>query len=46
MAWKNAEKNYKNYLRSTCYNYEVRTALARYFPNILNIMVLENIKKS
>jgi hypothetical protein len=39
-----AEKNYKNYLRSN--NYEVYTAVANCFPNILDVMVLENIKMS
>jgi hypothetical protein len=45
MAWKKiAEKNYKNHIRSN--NYEVFTAVARYFPNILDAMVLENINLS
>jgi hypothetical protein len=33
-------KNYKNHLRSN--NYEVCTAVALCFPNILDVMVLEN----
>jgi hypothetical protein len=36
-----AEKKYKNHLRSN--NYEVYTAVACCFPNILDVMVLENI---
>jgi hypothetical protein len=36
-----AEKNYKNHLRSN--NYEVYTAVARCFPNILDVMTLENV---
>jgi hypothetical protein len=38
---KNCRKNYKNHLKSN--NYEVYTAVARCFPNILDVMVLENI---
>jgi hypothetical protein len=34
-------KNYKNHLRSN--NYEVCTSVARCFPNILDVVVLENI---
>jgi hypothetical protein len=41
---KSAEKNYKNHLSSN--NYEVCTDVARCFPNILDIMVLENINLS
>jgi hypothetical protein len=41
---KTAEKNYKKYFRSN--NYEVCTAVARCFPNILDVMVLENINLS
>jgi hypothetical protein len=37
-------KNFKNHLRSN--NYEVCTAVARCFPNILDVMVLENINFS
>jgi hypothetical protein len=37
-------KNYKNHLRSN--NYVVCTAVALCFPNILDIMVLENINLS
>jgi hypothetical protein len=37
-------KSYKNNLRSN--NYEVCTAVALCFPNILDVMVLENIKLS
>ena len=37
-------KNYKNHLRSN--NYEVCTAVALCFPNILDVMVLENINLS
>jgi hypothetical protein len=37
---KNCRKNYKNHLRRN--NYEVCTAVARSFPNILDVMVLEN----
>jgi hypothetical protein len=45
MAWKkNCRKNYRNYLRSN--NYEVCTAVAHCFPNILDVMVLENINLS
>jgi hypothetical protein len=39
-----AEKNYKNHLRSN--NYEVCIAVALCFPNILDILVLENINLS
>jgi hypothetical protein len=34
-------KNYKNHLEGN--NYEVYTAVARCFPNILDVIVLENI---
>jgi hypothetical protein len=34
-------KNYKNHLRSN--NYEICTAVAHCFPNILDAIVLENI---
>jgi hypothetical protein len=34
-------KNYKNHLKRS--NYEVCTAVARSFPNILDVIVLENI---
>ena len=34
-------KNYKNHLRRN--NYEVCMAVARCFPNILDVIVLENI---
>jgi hypothetical protein len=37
---KNCRKNYKNHLRSN--NYEVCTAVALCFPNILDLMVIEN----
>jgi hypothetical protein len=37
-------KNYKNHLRSN--NYEVCTAVALCFPNILDIMALENVNLS
>jgi hypothetical protein len=37
-------KNYKNHPRSN--NYEVCTAVARCFPNILDVMVLENVNLS
>jgi hypothetical protein len=37
-------KNYKNHLRSN--NYEVCTAVALCCPNILDVMVLENINLS
>jgi hypothetical protein len=39
-----AEKNYKNHLRRN--NYEICTAVTRYFPNILDVVVLENINLS
>jgi hypothetical protein len=39
-------KNYKNHLRSSCSNYEVCSAVAHCFPNILDITVLENINLS
>jgi hypothetical protein len=39
-----AEKTMKNHLRSN--NHQVCTAVARCFPNILDVMVLENIKLS
>jgi hypothetical protein len=35
------KKKYKSHLRSD--NYEVCTAVARCFPNIIDVMVLENI---
>jgi hypothetical protein len=38
---KNRRKNYKHHLRSK--NYEVCTAVARCFPNILDVIVLENV---
>jgi hypothetical protein len=38
------KKNYKNYLTSN--NYEVCTAVALCFPNILDAMVIENINLS
>jgi hypothetical protein len=38
---KDCGKNYKNHLKSN--NYEVCTAVACCFPNILDVMVLENI---
>jgi hypothetical protein len=38
---KNLQKKYKDNLRRN--NYEVCTAVARYFPNILDVIVLENI---
>jgi hypothetical protein len=42
MAWKTfAEKNYKNNLRSN--NYGVCTVVARCFPNIFDVIVLENL---
>jgi hypothetical protein len=37
---KNCRENYKNHLK--CNNYEVCTAVARCFPNISDVMVLEN----
>jgi hypothetical protein len=37
-------KNYKNHLR--CKNYEVCTAVAVSFPNIVDVMVHENIHLS
>jgi hypothetical protein len=37
-------KNYKNHLRSN--NYEVCTAVAHCFPNILDAIALENINLS
>jgi hypothetical protein len=39
-----AEKKFKNHLRSN--NYEICTAVAHCFPNILDFIVLENIKLS
>jgi hypothetical protein len=39
-----AEKNYKNHLRSN--NFEVSTAVAHCFSNILDAIVLENINLS
>jgi hypothetical protein len=45
MAWKKiAEKENKNHLRSN--SYEVCTDVARCFPNILDVMVFENINLS
>jgi hypothetical protein len=41
---KNLQKNYKNHLIRN--NYEVCTAVARCFPNILDGMVLEYINLS
>jgi hypothetical protein len=43
---KKMHKKYKNHLRS--YNYEVCTctAVARCFPTILDVMILENINLS
>jgi hypothetical protein len=41
---KNCRKNYKNHPRSN--NYEVCTAVAHCFPNILDVMVLENVNLS
>jgi hypothetical protein len=41
---KNCRKNYKNHLRSN--NCEVCTAVALCFPNILDVMVIENINLS
>jgi hypothetical protein len=38
-----AGKNYKNHLTS---NNELCTAVTRCFPNILDVVVLENIKMS
>jgi hypothetical protein len=38
---KECGKKYKNHLKTN--NYEVCTAVARCFPNILDVMVLENI---
>jgi hypothetical protein len=38
------KKNIKNHFRSN--NYEVCTVVARCFPNILEVMVLENIDLS
>jgi hypothetical protein len=39
-----AEKKYKNYFRSN--NYDVCTAVAHCFPDILDAIVLENINLS
>jgi hypothetical protein len=45
MAWKKkCRKNYKNHLRTN--KYEVYKAVVRCFPNILDIMVLENVNLS
>jgi hypothetical protein len=41
---KNCRQNYKNPLRKN--NYEVCTAVASCFPNMLNVVVLENINLS
>jgi hypothetical protein len=41
---KNCRKNYEDHLRSN--NYEVCTAVACCFPNILDVIVLENMKIS
>jgi hypothetical protein len=38
------KKNYQNHLRSN--NYEVCIAVALCFPNILGVMVLENVNLS
>jgi hypothetical protein len=38
---KKCRKNYKNHLRSN--NYEICTAVARCFPNILDAILFENI---
>jgi hypothetical protein len=44
IALKICGKNYENHFRSNIY--EVCTAVAHCFPNILDVMVLENIKKN
>jgi hypothetical protein len=41
---KKCRKNYQNHLKSN--DYEACTAVAHCFPNILDIMVLENINLS
>jgi hypothetical protein len=41
---KNCRNNYENHLKSD--NYEVCTAVAHCFPNIIQVMVLENINLS
>jgi hypothetical protein len=41
---KKLKNKYKNHLRSN--NYDVCTAVARCFPNILDVMVLRNVKLS
>jgi hypothetical protein len=38
------QKNYQNHLRSN--NYKVCTAVALRFPNILGVMVIENVNLS
>jgi hypothetical protein len=38
------KKNYEYHFRSN--NYEVCTAVARFFPNNLDVMVPENVKSS
>jgi hypothetical protein len=40
------KKNYKNHPRSNNFEVHVCTAVAHCFPNILNVMVLENINLS
>jgi hypothetical protein len=40
----NLQKNYKNHLRSN--NYTLSTAVALCFPNILDVMVLQNVNLS
>jgi hypothetical protein len=45
MSWKKIEeKSYKNNHKSN--NYEVCTAVSLCFPNILDVMILENINLS
>jgi hypothetical protein len=44
MAWKKNVEKKKNYLRSN--NHEGCTAVALWFSNILDVMVLENINLS
>jgi hypothetical protein len=45
MAWKkNCRKNYKNHLRIN--NHEICTAVALCFPNVLDVMVLQNVNLS
>jgi hypothetical protein len=45
-GFKKLQKNNENHLRRNNYMYEVGTAVARCFPNILDILVLENINLS